>query len=321
MKNKVLTLVVACLSASHVQAAIDNSSSLIVAPRSGAVVGTSRPVIAGVVRNANQNPVKNKPVTIYVDNRIVATVPTNKHGVWSYALSNAQELADGCHCVQACVAQTPLVVSWLKGALFVVDATRASQALRSGTVSAANSTINFPPDGAYVNTTTPIIVGTLLDSSFQPVDGETVQVKIDSTTVGSPVSDSNGVFSYQLMSALTENTHVVDAHCVQSSVDLATNSFVVDVTPPAAPAIDAPTQNSTVTSNPVVVSGTTEPLATITTFMDGDTYGDITYADASGNWSNEYSLSNATHSFTAQATDLAGNQGSVSSARTFSVNA
>lgn len=319
MKNIALKLALALVCITNIPAhAIDILNSLIVAPRPGATVATATPVVAGVMRNDNHKPIKNKPVAIYIDGRLVATVPTNKYGVWSYALSNGQALADGCHCIQASVAQSPTNVSWVKGTVFGVHVTRVPH--KSGNVSAANSIINFPFDGGYINDTTPTVIGTLLDASYQPVSGETVTVKIDSSTVGSPVSDSNGVFSYGLSSALSEASHAVDAHCVQSSVDLTTNTFTVDVTAPAAPTISAPTQNSTVTSNPVVVSGTTESGATITTFMDGDIYGDISYADGSGNWSIEYELSNGAHSVTAQASDLANNTSSVSGARSFTVS-
>lgn len=318
MKNIFLKSVLAGVYMLNIQAAIDTVNSLIVAPRAGSIVATQRPVIAGIVKNAQNIALKHKPVTIYVDDRVVATVPTNKHGVWSYVLNSAQALDDGCHSVQACVAQTQTNVEWVKGIVFGVQATRVPH--KSGNVSAANSTINFPFEGAALNTTTPTVIGTLLDSSYNPVLGETVQVKIDDSTVGSPVSDSNGVFSYALVSALTESSHTVDAHCVQSSVDLTTNNFIVDVTAPDAPTISAPTQNGTVTSNPVVVSGTTESLATITTYMDGDTYGDISYADESGDWSIEYELSNGAHYVTAQAADLANNTGVVSDPTDFTVN-
>lgn len=320
MKNIILKSLIACLFVSHAQAAVDTINSLIVTPRAESSVATHTPVIAGIMRNNQHKPIKNKPVTIFVDNRKVATVPTNKYGVFSYKLVNAQALDDGCHLVQACVAQSPTNISWGKGSIFQVQA-RTSNTTKSGNVSAANSSISFPFDGSYINATTPTVIGSLLDSNFSPVAGETVQVKIDSTTVGSPTSDSNGIFSYGLATPLTESSHTVDAHCVQSSVNLTTNNFTIDVTPPAAPTMSAPTENQTVTNSLVTVSGTTEAFASITTYMDGSIYGDMSYADGSGNWSLEYDLVNGAHSVTAEASDLANNTGSVSAARNFTVNA
>ena len=66
-----------------------------------------------------------------------------------------------------------------------------------------------------------------------------------------------------------------------------------------------------------LVSGLSEPCATITTFLDADSYGQISYADESGSWSTQYEVEDGDHVVTARATDLAGNQSLVSIARLF----
>lgn len=317
-----LKLLVACCIIGSLRAVtLDPLNSLIFLPKPGCTVTISRPIIGGVMIDQNKKPLKNKVVVVYIDNQKVAIVKTNKNGVWSHKLNSAQALSDGSHFAQAYIKIANNNDAWAQGTIFTVQTVREGQHLyKSGNVSAANSAIVFPFDGSHINIATPIVVGNLLDSGFNAVSGETVTLKIDSSTVASPTSDSNGIFSY-MTSSLSDAAHAADVHCVQSSVDLTASGFVIDTVSPSAPTITAPTENETVTTNLVTISGTSEPDATVTTFMDGDPYGDVNYADGSGNWSVEYELSNSAHTVTAQASDLANNTGSVSAERHFTVNA
>lgn len=319
MRNRlIITILSVCCVVGSLQAVnLDPLHSLIFLPKPGSTIPVSQPIIAGIMVNQNSKPLKDKPVTVYVDGQKVGTVKTNKNGVWSYTLRATQTLSDGCHCAQAYVMLAESNRAWSQAANFTVHTNCIRY--KSGNVSAANSAIVFPFEGSYINTTTPIVVGCLLDSEFSPVSGQTVTVKIDNATIGSPTSDNNGIFSY-MASSLSDATHMADAHCVQSSVDLATVNFTIDTVAPSAPTITAPAENETVDTSLVTVGGTTEPDAIVTTFMDGDTYGDISYADGSGTWSFEYELDNGAHSVTAQATDLAGNISSLSSERNFTVD-
>jgi hypothetical protein len=301
---------------------VDHMNSLVVVPNLADTIIVDGPLVIGFANDGTGKGLKNKPVSVYIDRRKVATVPTNKYGVWSYMLNSSQTLDNGAHLAQAYVSLAANNNIWTQATMFYIDAACMRTQVRSGNVNAANSAINFPFDGADINTSTPTIVGSLEDSNNNPVSGESVQVKINGVTVATVTSDSNGVFSYQLSNALDDGNYTVGAHCVQSNVDLTTNGFTVDTTPPAAPTITFPSNNGTVNSSTVIVTGTTEANATITTFMDGDTFGVICYADEYGNWSNEYDgLANGSHSVTAQATDLAENNGPVSSATNFTVSA
>ena len=323
MKKGLLNVAGALLMASSVYAAnVDHLHSLVTSPKMNDTIVIHGPVITGIVTDTTGKPAKNKAVSVYIDKRKVAVVSANKYGVWSYGLNEAQYLQNSAHIVEACVTLTPSTPVWTQACIFTVNATRTAQGTRSGTVNAANSAINFPSDGSYINISTPTIIGTLEDSSFNPVVGESVQIKINGATVGTVTSDSNGVFSYQIANALADGSYTVGAHCVRSNVNLATNGFTVLTTSPAAPTIVDPAQSATVSDSTVIVDGTTEVYATVTTFMDGDTFGDICYADENGNWSIEYDgLANGAHSVTAQATDLANNIGLVSAATNFTVSA
>lgn len=322
MKHILLLFVLAANSIFSLQA---SCNSLVIAPKIGSIITRPQPVLIGLMQNNKNKPVKKKPVTVYTNingkKQKLSTVVTNKYGVWSYIPRNNQFFDNGVYCVQAHIQPTALTSFWVQGTLFTVQLLERQPLYKSGNVSAANSLINFPFESSVVNTSTPTIVGSLLDANYNPVAGETVTLKVDNITVGSPTSDSNGVFSIGLSSALSENSHMVTAHCVESDIDLTSITFTIDITAPAAPVITSPSENETVTTELFTVTGTSEAYATITTYLDDDIYGQICYADEAGAWSIDYTATNNTHTLTAQASDLAQNEGSLSDTRNFIVNA
>lgn len=312
---------VACSLMGSLQALGGNRlTSLILSPRIGSTIRTCTPIIAGSIKYYNGKQIGRRAVTIYVDGRKVATVKTQSNGVWSYQLKATQQLNDGAHSVQASI-KLCLGDNWAQGTLFYVQATNEEKVYKSGNANVANSAIIYPFADSYISDAIPTITASLLDAAFNPVSGETVILKLDGSTIANPTSDNNGIFSYTVITPLSEGAHVLDAHCVESSVDLTTINFTVDTIAPDAPTIVLPTANATIGTNLVTVSGSTEAFATITTFMDGNTYGDICYADEFGNWSNEYTLDNGAHNVTAQVSDLANNVSILSAARDFMVNA
>jgi hypothetical protein len=313
---KYLVLLASMLLTLPIIAALDPTQSKILYP--AAAIATNTPVLVGMVRDTNNKPMKNKSVLVCINDREMGTISTNNNGIWSYQIPPYQRLNDGFHIIQA-YANLPVGMQATQTRLFQVQINK-NKTLRSGNVNVENSGIVFPYDGDYINTTTPTIVGILADSQLNPVTGETVQVQINNVTIGTVTSDSNGIFSYVITDdqALSDGSYTVGSYCVQTDVYLTTNDFVVDTTPPAAPTIVFPTEGQT-TSSPITVSGTTESDAMITTFLDADTFGDISYADDSGNWSIDYDLESGDHTVAAQATDLAGNTGDVSDTIDFTI--
>lgn len=320
IKNNISKIIALSLVTSSMHAvSLHPLLSFVASPRLHDTIVVRGPVVTGIVIDTAGKPVKNKPVTVYIDKRKVAIVPTNNHGVWSYTLNQAQYLQDSVHIIEANVTLSATNIVWTQATMFTVQTSRTHATHRSGAVNVANSSINFP--FGYVNTTTPVVIGSLLDAGYNPVVGETVHVQINGVTVGTVTSDRNGVFSYQVASALSEGDYTIGAHCVQSAADLTVNDFTVDITAPAAPTITYPAQNNILTTTDVIITGTTEPNATVTIYLDGNTFGDISYADESGNWSMEYILNDGFHSVNAQATDLANNTGAVCATINFNVNA
>lgn len=299
---------------------VDHMNSLVVVPNLADTIIVDGPLVIGFVNDGTGKGLKNKPVSVYIDRRKVATVPTNKYGVWSYMLNSSQALDNGAHLAQAYVSLAANNNIWTQATMFYIDAACTRVQVRSGNVNAANSAINFPFDGAYINTSTPTIVGSLEDSNNNPVSGETVYISINDVNIATVTSDSNGVFSYQVSNALNDGNYTIGAHCVQSNVDLTTNGFTILTTPPPAPVFTYPPLEAINLSSDLILTGTSEAEATITVFMDDDTYGEICYADEYGNWSIEYDgLGLGLHAVSAQATDLAGNTGPTSTTLSFTV--
>src|SRR5205823_5462242 len=100
----------------------------------------------------------------------------------------------------------------------------------------------------------------------------------------------------------------------------ATHSFTVDTVPPAAPSLANPADNSYNNSGDVSISGSAEPSSTVELF-DGATSKGTSAADGGGAWSKSLgAVADGSHSYTATATDAAGNTSVASSAHTVTVD-
>lgn len=190
----------------------------------------------------------------------------------------------------------------------------------AGAVSASNSTIDFPHDQAFINTTQPTIIGTLRDAKGDPVSKETVQIFINDNQIGTAVSDQYGIYRLPVTPELPDGQYKLSIFCVESQAVIESNEFTIDTTIPSI-VITYPQEGDTVTTNVVNFLGTTEQNAMVITFLDDDTFGQICYADEYGNWLIEYEVDNGDHTFAAQATDIAGNQGYITPGVNFSVDA
>jgi hypothetical protein len=190
----------------------------------------------------------------------------------------------------------------------------------AGAVSSLNSTIDFPHDQAYINTKQPTIIGTLRDAKGDPVPKETVQIFINDNQIGAAVSDPNGIYRFPVTSELLDGQYNLSIFCVESQAVIESNEFTIDTTIPSI-VITYPQEGDIVATNVVTFLGTTEQEAMVITFLDDDTFGQICYADEYGNWSIEYEVDNGDHTFAAQSTDIAGNQGYMSPVVKFSVKA
>jgi hypothetical protein len=100
----------------------------------------------------------------------------------------------------------------------------------------------------------------------------------------------------------------------------ATRGWTVDLSPPGAPLLTAPSDGSVTTSSTVTVEGTADPGTSVEVFDGSSSRGQATM-DGAGNWTKTLSgVADGLHTYTAKATDPAGNTSAVSNAHAVTVD-
>lgn len=144
-----------------------------------------------------------------------------------------------------------------------------------------------------------------------------------STVMGAATVASDGTWS-AVLPELADGTYAIRARQTLGGVTSAWASggdLVVDTLAPDAPIIVSPASPHVTTDTMPMASGTAEPDATITIYLDGESYGE-TLADGDGLWSFAFSALGAgeTYEATATATDAAGNTSAPSAALVLVIN-
>jgi MYXO-CTERM domain-containing protein len=245
-------------------------------------------------------------VTVTVDGVVVGTTTADASGNWS--LVQPVPLIEGAHTVSATATDAAGNTSPSSNTnAFTVDTTPP-----------AAPVVNTPASGSRTSDTTPTYTGTA-----EP--GSTVTVIVDGTAVGTTTADASGNWSLVQPTALAEGTHMVRATATDAAGNTSpssnTNTFIVDISAPAAPVVSTPANGSITADNTPVYSGTAEPGSTVTVIVDGTVVG-TTIADASGNWSftPTEALTDGSHTVSATATDAAGNTSPQGNTNTFTVD-
>lgn len=171
-----------------------------------------------------------------------------------------------------------------------------------------------PDDGALLSSSTIEITGT--------VDGSTTVVQVlEASSVIASTGVSGGHFIAEV--ALPDGPHTLavrprDANGI-AGPDAAL-TVTIDTVAPAAPVITAPLNGDLLAHSPIVIEGTAEPGATVSVrdAATGSRFDGI--ANPSGVFSISAALGDGPRSVTATATDPAGNQGTPSAARSFTID-
>ena len=226
----------------------------------------------------------------------LGTATTSSGGGWSRTLTS---VADGSHSYTATARDAAGNTSSASNArTVVVDTTAPNTVVTTGPLgatSSASASFTFTAD----------------DSSA------TFECRLD----GGGWSPCSSPRSY---AGLAEGLHTFDVRAtdVAGNTDPtpATRTWTVDTTPPATPAITSPADGTTSASTALTVSGTAEP-GSIVELFDGSTSRGVTTATSGGAWSKAVAaLADGPHTFTAVATDAAGNTSGVSNAPTVVVD-
>ncbi|MFZ5441865.1 MAG: Ig-like domain-containing protein, partial [Myxococcota bacterium] len=223
---------------------------------------------------------------------------------WSFTTST---LADGSHTVRATATDAAGNTSANSNTnTFTVD-----------TAAPAAPVVTAPANGSTTNDSTPTYTGTAEPNSL-------VAISVDGFLVGTATTNASGQWSFTPTSPLSDGSHTVRAAATDAggstSIDSAPSTFIVDTRAPAAPVVTAPADGSTTGDNTPTVTGTAEPNATVSIFIDGVQVGTVT-ANGSGAWTFTTSaLTDGAHTVRATATDAAGNASQTSSTSTFTVD-
>ncbi len=169
-------------------------------------------------------------------------------------------------------------------------------------------TVELPADNSVTSNPLPVVSGTA------PA-GSTVKVFVDGATAPTctATADAMGKYSCPLTVPLADGPHTVNAVASEpgkpDSSPSATNNFTVDTKAPTV-VWTAPVANTVLTDNTPTLTGSSEPGATVTVFLDSNATPLCTVlVPASGVFSctPAGSLAEGPHTATAQAKDAAGN--------------
>jgi Bacterial Ig-like domain/Bacterial Ig domain len=184
------------------------------------------------------------------------------------------------------------------------------------TIAPAAPAITSPTDNSYDNDGNFTLSGTAEANS-------TVTIFEGATSKGTTHADDQGNWS-KALSGVAEGSHTYTAKATDAAGNTSSASNArtvkVDTQAPSAPAITSPANNSFDTDGNITLSGTAEASSTVELF-EGATSKGTTQTDAQGNWSKALSgVAEGSHTYTAKATDAAGNTSALSNARTLTVD-
>jgi large repetitive protein len=183
------------------------------------------------------------------------------------------------------------------------------------TIAPAAPAITSPQENGFVGTSF------TLSGTAEP--NATVEVFEGTTSQGKTQANGSGIWS-KALSGLSEGAHAYTAKATDAvgNTSSASNARTVkvDTQAPSAPAITNPADNSYDNDGSFTLSGTAEANSTVTIF-EGTTPKGTTQTGAGGNWSKALSgVADGSHTYTAKATDAAGNSSALSNARTLTVD-
>ena len=260
-------------------------------------------------------------VHVIVDGNEIGTAVVNAQGNWTY--TPGSDLIDGPHVITFNTTDAAGNASSTTAPFnLTVDTDVPSAPVITAAADNVGSIQAPLSSGQSTDDTTPTLNGTATANA-------TVTVYENGQPVATVLADGTGAWSFTPSTPLASGSHTWTATVtdVAGNVSPASPGFtlVVDTAAPAAPVIgqaidDVGTITGPLTSGQTTddtvprLVGTSEPFATVNIY-EGTTLVGTGTADGSGIWSILLTTTLATgaHSFTAQATDAAGNT-SVSSA-------
>ena len=254
-------------------------------------------------------------VHIIVDGSEIGTAVVNAQGNWTFTPGTA--LGEGAHAITFnatdAAGNTGATTAPFN---LTVDTVAPSAPVISTAADNAGSVQAPLTSGQSTDDTTPTLTGTAAANA-------TITIYENGQPVGTATANGSGAWSFTPSTPLANGSHTWTATATDAAGNVSPTSsgftLVVDTTPPNAPVISqaiddvgsitgALSSGQTTDDTVPRLVGTSEPFATVNIYEGATLVGTGT-ADASGSWSIllNTTLATGAHSFTARATDAAGN--------------
>ncbi len=284
------------------------------------ITNTAAQTISGTL---SANMVSGEIVEVSLDNGSTWTTATTSVGANTWSLSGQTLTASNTLKVRVTDAagNTGTVFSQA----YLLDSTAPTATIATAAFSADTgiSSTDF-----LTMATAQTISGTL---SANMVAGEIVEVSLDNGATWATATTTVGQNTWSLSSQTLTASNTLKVRVTDTAGNSGTvfsQAYVLDTSAPAAPAITGITTDTGASSSDgitsdstLVFAGTAEANSTVTMTRVGTGVIGTTTADGSGNWSFDYTghplIGDGVYTFTATATDAAGNASSASS--TFTV--
>lgn len=265
----------------------------ILTPVNGASLSNAQPPVTGTTE-------ANTEVTIVIADDQGAIIETltatsDANGMWT--TTPTSPLVDGAYVITATV-ENAAGVPTTETVNFTVDTT------------APDLTLDTPVDGATFTENQPVFSGTGeagIDVVVEILDADGNVVQTLTTTV-----DQMGMWTVTPTSPLADGSFSATATGTDAAGNETTDgpvSFTVDTIGPTT-TISQPGEDAVINLTTPTITGTSEPLATVEIFIDGESVGQTT-ADENGDWSFTLTepLAEGEHTVGAQGTDANGTVG------------
>ncbi|WP_336223541.1 BapA/Bap/LapF family large adhesin [Enterobacter bugandensis] len=254
-------------------------------------------------------------VHVIVDGNEIGTAVVNAQGSWTF--TPGTDLIDGPHAITFNATDAAGNVGTATAPFnLTVDTGVPSAPVISAAADNVGSIQTPLTSGQSTDDTTPTLSGTATANA-------TVTIYENGQPVGTAQADGTGAWSFTPSTPLAAGSHTWTATVTDAAGNISPASpgftLVVDSTAPTAPVISqalddvgsitVPITSGQTTDDTVPrLVGTSEPFATVNIY-EGTTLVGTGTADGSGSWSIllNTTLTEGAHSFTAQATDAAGN--------------
>lgn len=260
-------------------------------------------------------------VHVIVDGNEIGTAVVNAQGNWTF--TPGSDLSDGPHAITFNATDAAGNTGSTTAPFNLTVDTGVPSAPVILTAADNVGSVQTPlSSGQSTDDTTPTLNGTATANA-------TVTVYENGQPIGTALADGTGAWSFTPSTPLSSGSHTWTATVTDAAGNVSPASpgftLVVDTTAPNAPVISQAIDDVGSITGPITsgqttddtvprLVGTSEPFATVNIY-EGTTLVGTGTADGTGNWSIllNTTLTTGAHSFTAQATDAAGNT-SVSSA-------